>query len=559
MIFYDKVCLFFSEPRKVLILTFCIGIALAFVSVLFSGFIYGDAVLYTTMAHYFGLGDYSKGFLDGIPPLFPVLSGLFCKLGIPAQYSTHIVSCALCVLTIFPLYLLLCFFMDRKYAAWGCMFYLFAPKILRFGMTSLLEGTRFFFLILSVYLAFSFVKSKKNLTLIWLGISLALSALVRGEGIIFAPIILLVLILLLLKDNGYNIDSKFIIKTLGYCLFCAIVIFTVIAPRMYQVYKHTGYPLLDEREAMAVKEFSQNIKVFFASNKPIQETSSEATQTVEKIPLSQHKVVYSDPNTYSYFSLGRIRGFLDRFSVGTFELYEILFVLGVVFLLRRKEWSLEHNVMIILVILNAFIFYFAALTYRYFLINILLLMPFIISGYRLILDITKKHKIVQILFSITVLFVALGQIENGMADSLESKKKEPRRLGEWIKENKNLLINSKKNSNERLHILSFGNRPDYPFFADADFSLHRDNDFVHNLKTSEDSEADIKKTVKGFPAKYTYYTSTLLPPDKTIIPDIIVVTPPEDYSKEVAILKSIPNMQEVKTGFEDILLFKNLN
>jgi len=559
MIFYDKICLFFSEPRKVLILTFCIGAVLALVSIIFSGFIYGDAVLYTTMAHYFGLGDYSRGFLDGIPPLFPVIGGLLCKLGIPAQYSTHIVSCFFCILAIFPLYFLLCFFMEKKYAAWGCMFYLFAPKILRFGMTPLLEGTRFFFLIISVYLVFSFSKNKRIPTLIWLGISLALLALARGEGIVFAPIILLALILLMLKSNKYKLGLTFLLKTFGYCLLCIIVIFTVIAPRMYQVYKHTGYPVLDEREAYAIKKFSQNIKVFFNLNKAIQETASTITQTIGKKPPAQPKIVYSDPNTYSYLSLGRIRGFLDRFSVGTFELYEILFVLGVVFLLRRKEWTLEHNIMIMLVILNAFIFYFVALTYRYFLVNILLLMPFIISGYRLILDITKKHKIAQILFSITVLFVTLGQIENGMADSLESKRKEPRRLGEWIKENKTVLINSRKNSNERLHILVFGNRPDYPFFANADFSLHGDHDFDLNLKTSKDSKLDIKEAVKGFSEEHSYYAHKLLSPDNIIIPDILIVTPPEDYSKEVAILRSLSNVQEVKTDFKDILLFKNLN
>lgn len=546
MNFYNKICIFFSRPHQVLILTFCIGIVLAVISISYSGFIYGDAVLYTTMAHYFGLGDYSRGFQDWIPPLFPVMGGLLCKLGIPSQYSTHIVSCTFCILTIFPLYFLLCFFMEKKYAAWGCMFYLFAPKILRFGMASQIEGARFFFLILTVYFTFSFVKNKKIITLLWIGISLALLALVRGEGIIFAPVALFALILLLLKNNRYNISLNFIIKTLGCCLLVIMAMFAVLTPRMYQVYIHTGYPALDTRESYVIKVFSQNIRNFFKTDNHDQKTSSE-----------QVKVVFSDPNTYGYFTLGRLRGFLDRFSVGTFELYEILFVLGVIFLLYRKKWSLEHNIMLILVICNASIFYFTALTYRYFIVNILLLMPFIVSGYRLILDIIKKNKIMQVLFSIVVFFVALGQIENGMADSLESRRKEPKRFGLWLKENRTLLINSKKNINERLHILVLGNRPDYPFFTRADFSLYENQDFP-NLRSGKNSKMNIKEAIKGFPAKYSYYNNKFLSEDKIIIPDIIIVES-EDYPNEVEILRSLPNIQEIKTNFRNFLLFKNLN
>jgi len=546
MNFYDKICLFFSEPRKVLILTFCAGVLLAFISILFSGFIYGDAVLYTTMAHYFGLGDYSRGFLDQIPPLFSVLSGLLCKLGIPAQYSTHIVSCTLCIISIFPLYFLLCFFMDKKYAAWGCMFYLFAPKILRFGMASQIEGARFFFLILPIYFVFSFAKNKKIPTLIWLGISFALLALVRGEGILFVPIMLFALILLLFKNNQYNINSNFIIKTFGYCLLSIIIMFAIIAPRMYQVYQHTGYPALDARETESIKTYWRKIKNFY--NKPTR-------------IISHHNVPsLSDQgnNQGHFFSFKRIFSFLDRFSVGSYELYEILSVLGIFFLLRQKKWSLEHNIMLMFILWNALIFYFIVLTYRYFLVNVFLLIPFIIPGYRLILNITKKHKIVQILFSITVLLIALGQIENGMADSLESKRKEPKRFGQWLKENKASLLNPQKNNNERLHILVFGNRPDYPFFADADFSIGENQDFP-NIRGIENSKMNIRKAVKGFPAKYSYYTNKLLPLDEIIIPDIIVITPPEDFPEEVAIVRSISNLREIKTNFKDFLLFKNLN
>lgn len=541
--------MFFSEPRKVLFFTFCVGIILAVINIFFSGFIYGDAVLYTTMAHYFGLGDYARGFLDGIPPLFPVIGGLLCKLGIPAQYATHIASCSFCILTIFPLYLFLCFFLEKKYAAWGCMFYLFAPKILRFGMASQIEGARFFFFILPIYFVFSFVKNKKNITLVWLGVSLALAALIRGEGIIFVPIMLFALILLLWKGNKYRISTNFIMKALGCSAISILVMSVVIAPRMYQVYTHTGYPVLDTREAGIVKNYSQRIRSFFVSS-----TSSEI------MPDGSNQTISFDPDNRGYiFSFKRVFSFLNRFSAGTFELYEILFVFGAFFLLWQRKWTLEHSIMLMIVIGNAFVFYFTVLTYRYFLVNILLLMPFIVTGYVCILNIVKKHRTIHILFLTTVLFVALGQIENGMADSLESKRKEPKRFGVWLEANKAALMNLEKSSNERLYIMVIGNRPDYPFFANADFCLYENKDFNPNMEISEKSETNIEKAIKGFPAEYGYYSNNLLPSDKIIIPDVIVVTSPDDYPKEVKTLRTLSDLKEIKVDFEDILLFKNLN
>lgn len=549
MNFYDKICIFFSEPRKVLTLTFCAATILAIISITCSGFIYGDAVLYTTMAHYFALGEYTRGFQNYMSPLFPVMGGLLCKLGIPAQYSTHIVSCTFCVLTIFPLYYLLCFFMEKKYAAWGCMFYIFAPKILRFGMASQMEGTRFFFLILPIYLIFSFAKNKKISTLIWLGMSLALYALVRGEGIIFAPMILFALMLLLVKNNKYNFNLSFLMKTSGYCLLSIIIMFLVISPRLYQIYLETGYPALDTREAIIIKNYYQKITALSHQKETPKITTTNTTLLTDQMD-----------GRGTLVSFKRILNFLDRFSVGTFELYEILFFLGVILLLRKKEWTLEHNIMLMFVIWNALIFYFITLTYRYFIVNVFLLMPFIITGYRFILDIVEKHKTIKILFPMVVFFVAIGQIQNGMADSIEFRKKEPRYFGTWIKEHKDSLINSKNN----FHILLIG-YPDFCLFTRGDFTFYNNKQIISsitstNTYSTKSYETDLQTIIKkGFPAQYSYYTRKVPLSNTRIIPDLIVISPPKDYPEEVKLLKSLPNLQEVKTPYKDYLLFKNLN
>lgn len=536
---FDALSSFFFNPKKVMWLTFILGIILSVISILCITGYANDAGLYIAMAHAFSIGDWSRAFLDNIPPLVPVMSGLITMLGIPPWDSAMIVNCTFCVLAIFPIFAILTFFMDKKYAAWGALFYLIAPKIMRWGLTPLTEGSRFFFFILPVYFTFSFIRNKKLYVLVLLGISLALLALVRGEGILSAPIMLFALVLLCWRDNKYKLELVLLKKIIAYCFIVVCVMFVFLSPRLYQVYEKTGFPATDVRVVNLFKAYYDRFldKKEISKMMPNGLTTYTYSNSKEAVPVTLEN---RDRLSWKY-----INDFIQNIVRGSYEIYFVFSIFGIVLLLKKREWVMEHNLLLFFAFMNAFMFYFSSTPYRYFLVNVMLLMPFTIIGYKQILEWADKwrvynaHKVLMLI----VLFVAIGQIVNGMDNSIDKRKIYWQKIGSYLKKNVNLI----KPEAQPATVYIIGN--------DTGTNLFNTFNVINPGRTG--IILSVQEALKGFDSGLCLSVPQLTSGNKTLVPDFFIVD--IDFKNDIALLKNNPDIKEIPTKWiRDAILFENL-
>lgn len=525
---------FFSDAKKVMRLAFILGVVLSIISIICITGYANDAGLYISLTHAFAINDWSRVF-DNMSPLFPVIAGLIAKVGVVPWDSAMIVGCGFYVLTIFPLYGLLSCLMDKKYAAWGSLFYLLAPKMMRYGMTPLLEGSRMFFFILPIYLVFSFARKKNIYKLVLLGIALALLALDRGEGIVSTPVILLALILLTLKSWDYSISISSIFKLVGYCLIPILVMLAVLSPILSYNYHKTGYPVLDRRQVVFVKPYLDKL----IGKKP--------DYSIQGLKISETHVVESgkpsNAKQMPIFSLRRANEFLTDFSRGSYELYLFLALFGIVCLFVRKKWSLEFSLLLLFVAVNALVFFIVSLAYRYFLVNVMLLMSFTLIGYKQIFDWAVKFKVYKVLM-LVIFVLAIFQIVNGMDNSIDKSKYYTMQAGTYLREHKSEFM---KDSNGYPTIFVLG--------TDCGTNLFNEFNIINPSRTG--LSFTLQDAMKGIPSDKSLSVVIKTQNDQILKPDVIVVFNPEEEPQDVAYLRSQANMKEIKLpGIRETLLFK---
>jgi 4-amino-4-deoxy-L-arabinose transferase-like glycosyltransferase len=517
---------FFSNHKKVLWLATILGVIMFVITMLFATSIYNDATLYANMSYAFSIGDWPRAFSDWIPPLFTVLSGLICKLGVPVYYATLSVGSIFFILTIFPLFYLLSLFMDKKYAAWGSLFYIITPKMIRFGCAGLLDGGRNFFITLTILFLFSFFKRKRFLNLIFLGISLAGLSMARAEGIIFLPLSLLCVFILTFREYKYKLNFKLIKSFVLYCFIILLVFYAVLIPRIYQVYEKTGIPATSYQQVDLVKKVSH---LFISQSNSYSPTNTK-TQTI--VGLQKNL------SSWSY-----VGDFINDFSRGTYELYEILLVLGILLLSTRKKWKLEHTLLLLFVLTNATVFYLISIAYRYFIVNVLFFMPFTIIGYRKLLEWSGKLKI-KYLFVLVMLIIAISQIINGLDNSLDKSKLFQKDIGYWIAKNIKTTQNDKT-----VTVLSL-KYPQFAFWAKANSAN------IMNFKSANTIDKIRNLINNGFQAKNLNATIKVYPEEQIIKPNVLVIAKPQDNIMIINELKKLKILKFINTKWnKDAAIF----
>ena len=256
----EKVSAFFSSPRNVLILGCLIGVFCTLLLLIVSPVYYRDSVVYVSMTNAFRYGDWFHAFNLSMSPLLSTLAGIFAWIGLPALEATMLLSSIFYILTIFPLFGLFSFFMERKYAA------------------PLLDSGRWLFFSLSLYLIFSFVREKNFRTLLWLGCSFAALCLVRSEGIVYVGILFVTWALLLLHRVSWVISRKVVGHFLCSCFLVAGFCFLICLPRLMHLYAETGYFSLDTRQTWAIRGIVYQVEKIFGDRPPVM-NSNETSVT----------------------------------------------------------------------------------------------------------------------------------------------------------------------------------------------------------------------------------------------------------------------------------------
>ena len=536
---------FFASPRCVLGLAVGIGVLSTLLLMIVSPVYYRDSVIYMSMVSGFRVGDWGHAFDVFMSPLLPAAAGILARAGMPIPEATTFISCLFCILTVFPVYGLLSFYMERKYAAWGALMFSLMPKIIRYGMSPLLDAGRWLFLSLALYLIFRFVRHRKFLFLCELGATFAALSLVRSEGLVYMGMLLAFLGLMLLQAEKWKLSLRWIGRFVLYCLVIAGVCLALCLPRLIQLYRETGYPALDTRQTWAVRGVCHRIAVW--------------TGTAEAAPAEPARADAATYGSINDFDFAWIsdwqfeKRFWKNMIDGCYVPYLILAVLGMFLLRRRKEWTFEHTIMLLLLAANAFAFFMMrSAAGRYFYINALFLMPFTVYGLRWVLALLGKAPgkyRLEYLAAVALLAVGVLQLWNGL-DNLNPSKNDyfkilGRELAEWQKG----VVPRSGTSN--ITLLTIGDEYGWGVYAGA-------NSFAYAANSISDTWTLQEIAEQGLPSELTKYISENLDGYDRLLPDLIVVADPDEVSPSIiSAIRALKGVRQLRfPGDEKALFFQ---
>ena len=398
-----------TQGRTLLFIAIAGSVILSLCHLLFSCHLYRDAAnVYAYMARALAEGDYMEAFHDRIPHLTVLFSRVFTFVGVPPEKAVSAVSCIFYILTVPFVYLLVREFLTEKLAGLGALLFAFAPKVIRFSCTSLIDSGKLLFFTAAVYFGYRLIKNHfRTREAFYFGLVLGLLSLVRSEGIGSAASI------------AVSIGVYYIIETVRSrkvfalpALFTGVFTWLILAAsRIVVLGSFCGKWVYDGR---------------------INDAVANILGRADAVPLD----TTTEPCSWGYMLMQNIRG--------AYEPYLFFAVIGIAVILwntfRKKEsnpefirWNSFYYVFFVLIIANMLIFKVSGwAAYRYFLLNIPLLMVFTLIGlYKIWLLIPRKlSQLPVILFAAAVL---IAQAVNGIAMSFDKKSRAEHATGLMLK------------------------------------------------------------------------------------------------------------------------------
>ena len=407
-----------SNPGKVFSIALATALFATLCCTLFLSDIYRDtAHVYAVYAREIGNGNWQAGIVTRAPMFNITLAGLLAYCGLEAVKALTLVAGLFYLATCFPLRKLLERYVSPLAAAWGCLLYAAAPKMIRFACAPLLESTRIFFLISAVLYFLRTAEDPKWKNAILFGLSAGFLSVSRGEGLAVSAALLLGLpFFVLLFRRPANWGKQAVMWVIA--MTCA---FAATTPFCAMNYSKSGYFVQDARligitENMLVRFFGQPQKKGQAAT--TQPTGGFVSYSND---LSEKKTISHD---------------ISSFIRGSYELYFMLALVGIVLMFRNKRWKSDYLLFAGVAILQCLIYMVTISALRYYLFMIPLFMMFTVTGADWVRQQVIKYVPgkLHILCAIGCAVLLAGQIANGVSRAFSSKGKDFQAAGKWIKE-----------------------------------------------------------------------------------------------------------------------------
>jgi hypothetical protein len=435
---------FWQDKNRILGLATTMAFLISLLHVFLCFDVYDDiAAWYGPMTRAFIAGNWSNAFTPKVPVLNTTFAGMLGLLGLEPFRALVVVSCIFYIATIPVLYVLMKNFFSRDdYAAWCCVLYVLAPKIIRFSCTGLLNSSKNFFIICGLALILASSKKLKWHNSILMGIVLASLALSRAETIVFLPFLVLWYAYFIFRDKKVMLNKR-ISLMIVHGLVITITFFIAAAPRFYQTYKETGIPVLDARQAGLPAKLL-NLK--YKANNP-----DFHVELKYKTRLEETKYPSGWPRIWKGF---------ECFVRGAYEPYLILALLGIFLCWKKKEDRMKYLLLFSIIVINMAVIITIVNSVRYYTISLLMLLPFTFSAIKFLIEKLPEHKFVKPALITGFIVLTIFQVKNGAAKAIEHEYDYEYKTGKWLETNK-----GKYTSNKSIKIAS--SQPQYSFWANA--------------------------------------------------------------------------------------------
>lgn len=421
MTFFNKIL---SHKYGLLYIALAGGVICTLCHLIFSVDLYRDsASVYAFMARALIRGNYQEAFHESIPHLTVCCSYPFSLLGMPPEKSVSVVSCLFYLATIPYLFFLLREFVPEKLAGFGTILFAFAPKVIRFFCTALLDSGKVFFLVAGLYYGYKLVKNRFDSwrTAAGFGAALGLLGLVRSEGIGNAVLLGGCVAIYGIVEMCRSKKSAPLLKL----LLSMSIALILLASRVVLMGVVFGKWIYDKRIADGLGKLLPFLKI-----------------AEEKVETGVVAVKQFD-SSWGHLWEQNIRG--------AYEVYLVFTIIGAIILalvifLRDKErlfpdkkvpefirWNNFYWVFILSIICNMLFFKAAGiLAFRYFLLNIPLLMVCTLIGMYWVWSWLSCFIPLKILILCLVIVLPL-QIANGLSRCFNKKHRIDHTVGLYLK------------------------------------------------------------------------------------------------------------------------------
>ncbi|MGE4565040.1 MAG: ArnT family glycosyltransferase [Victivallaceae bacterium] len=416
----------FFTPRRILVMSFSVALLWGALFLLFNQDIYRDvAGCYAWYAREFGRGYWNPMPVAALPPLNIFLGGLLVRCGVEAYSGLMALAVFFYVLTILPLYGILSRLATPRMAAWGCFLFVMTPKIIRFAGMGLLESTRDFFLVTSIY----FLLRSRRGEFRWpqwigMGVSLGLLSLARGEGVVMAVGLGIALLVRHRADycRWRSLCRTVLLPALGVAMFALLT----IAPCLAHNYKVTGYPVIDTRAIGVINQIPGLNKIFHDRR---------------VVPVREYAPGFGEGETREGYdgsgaaALARLRMLPAQMMRGGYEFYMILAFCGIAALAWRRQWRGEYTFALIYCGSVSLVFCFFSVAYRYFIFLVPLLMVFTLHGIGALGDLAGKFRLKPVLFCVVGAIITI-QPWNALGELIGDAGAKEIAMGNFLRENR---------------------------------------------------------------------------------------------------------------------------
>lgn len=405
------------QTRILLIASLLTGFVLTLLHAFFSVDMYRDSAnVYSAMARSLAAGDFSSAFHPGIPSLNVLLSGIFSFFGMAPERALSLVSGLFYAGTVPFLFLLLKEFLPQRAAAWGALLFVCAPKIIRFSCSAVIDSGKIFFLVAGLFFLHKMIREefRSPRTGIAFGLALGGLSLARSEGVGVAGLLALSAAVYFVIRWRRDRKTPSLLPAAGAAVCWSLCLFFRVA----LMRAATGEFVFDSRiEGGLVRMWdgvTSSVSALFSAP-----AASAAVPVVPAVPMP------SPAPRVSWLDL------VNQNIRGGYELYLIFAAVGLIlFILAARwkgccslfpgkkfpfelKWDGFFYVLLLVVLGNALIFKASDIAaYRYFLLDIPLLMVFTVTGFAWLWSWCEKFFPRRIL-CIAAACVLLLQVFNG--------------------------------------------------------------------------------------------------------------------------------------------------
>jgi len=375
------------ETRVLLGLSLAAGVILSLLHVVFSVDMYRDSAnVYAMMARSLSAGDWTTAFHPGIPCLNVLLSRPFTLCGMRPERALSLVSGLFYVGTVPFLFLLLKQFLPERLSAVGALLFVCAPKIIRFSCSSIIDSGKIFFLVAGLFLLHKLIREefRSPRTGIAFGLALGGLSLARSEGIGTAGLLALAASVYFAMQWLRTRKLPSLLPAAGAAVFLGLcLLFRVVLMRAV-----TGEFVFDRRIEGGLERMWNGLTSSVSALFSAPAASSTAAPGVPAVPMPpavprvswMELVSQSIRGGYEFYLVFAAAGLILLILANRWKNCECLFP-GKKFPFDLK-WNGFFYVLLFVVLGNALIFKASDIAaYRYFLLDIPVLMVFTVTGF----------------------------------------------------------------------------------------------------------------------------------------------------------------------------------